>query len=231
MEVTASVKAARGHVPSRRRGKMALEICLAVVLWFARLPDRSYRCDSSPQGSRGFYVRAEHASLPPHASDMLTTHRPGNWWSGTCTPHDSPPRRLLQCSRDCSLVTWLSNSGRSTTRPRRLDLIPGHSGYRRIFRLYAQGKFRSRCETTNVVLPRTWRDKRLFVHARVEFAVNSICVINLSRVAPLHSFWADRPGYDRFCDGPSAAPAPLDLACHHSKPVLNENIDEPTAHK
>jgi hypothetical protein len=45
----------------------------------ARLPDRSYRCDLSPQGSRGFYVRAEHASLPPHASDMLTT-RPGNWW-------------------------------------------------------------------------------------------------------------------------------------------------------
>jgi hypothetical protein len=40
---------------------------------FARLPYRSYRCDLSPQGSRGFYVRAEHASLPPHASDMLTT--------------------------------------------------------------------------------------------------------------------------------------------------------------
>jgi hypothetical protein len=38
---------------------------------FARLPDRSYRCDLSSQGSRGFYVRAEHASLPPHASDML----------------------------------------------------------------------------------------------------------------------------------------------------------------
>ena len=44
---------------------------------FARLPDRSHRCGLSPQGSRGFYVRAEHASLPPHASDMLTV-RTGN---------------------------------------------------------------------------------------------------------------------------------------------------------
>jgi hypothetical protein len=37
------------------------------------------------KGSRGFYVRAEHASLPPHASDMLTT-RPGNWWCGDLHP-------------------------------------------------------------------------------------------------------------------------------------------------
>ncbi len=52
---------------------------------FARLPDRSYRCDLSSRGSRGFYVRAEHASLPPHASDMLTT-RSGNWWCGDLHP-------------------------------------------------------------------------------------------------------------------------------------------------
>ena len=55
------------------------------ALRFARLPDRSYRCRLSPQGSRGFYVRAEHASVPPHASDMLTT-RPGNWWCGDLHP-------------------------------------------------------------------------------------------------------------------------------------------------
>src|ERR1019366_2141133 len=55
------------------------------ALRFARLPDRSYRCSLSPQGSRGFYVRAEHASLPRHASDMLTT-RPGNWWCGDLHP-------------------------------------------------------------------------------------------------------------------------------------------------
>src|SRR5437899_4186392 len=58
---------------------------LQQALRFARLPDRSYRCDLSPQGSRGFYVRAEHASLPPHASDMLTTC-PGNWWCGDLHP-------------------------------------------------------------------------------------------------------------------------------------------------
>jgi hypothetical protein len=52
---------------------------------FARLPDRSHRCDLSSQGGRGFYVRAEHASLPPHASDMLTTC-PGNWWCGDLHP-------------------------------------------------------------------------------------------------------------------------------------------------
>jgi hypothetical protein len=61
---------------------------------FARLPDRSYRCDLSSQGSRGFYVRAEPASLPPHASDMLTT-RPGNWWCGDLHP-TRLPCRLLQ---------------------------------------------------------------------------------------------------------------------------------------
>ena len=59
---------------------------------FARLPDRSYRCDLSSRGSRGFYVRAEHASLPPHASDMLTT-RSGNWWC-----EDLHPARLTALS-------------------------------------------------------------------------------------------------------------------------------------
>jgi hypothetical protein len=39
---------------------------------FARLPDRSYRCKFPSKGSRGFYVRAERASLPSHASDMLS---------------------------------------------------------------------------------------------------------------------------------------------------------------
>ena len=36
-------------------------------------------------GSRGLYLRAEHASLPLHASDMLTT-RPGNCWCGDLHP-------------------------------------------------------------------------------------------------------------------------------------------------
>jgi hypothetical protein len=54
------------------------------------LPFRSYRCSSSPQGSQGFYVRAKHASLPPYASDMLTT-RPGNWWCGDLHSADAQP--------------------------------------------------------------------------------------------------------------------------------------------
>ena len=64
---------------------------------FARLPDRSYRCDQWPQSSRGFYVRAEHASFPPHASDMLTTRSQAIGGVGTYTPQDSQPCQLLQC--------------------------------------------------------------------------------------------------------------------------------------
>jgi hypothetical protein len=66
---------------------------------FARLPDRSYRCDSSPQGSRGFYVRAEPASLPPHASDMLTG-RPGNWWCGDLHPTRFTALSAAPCNRE-----------------------------------------------------------------------------------------------------------------------------------
>jgi hypothetical protein len=36
----------------------------------ARHPDRSYR-SAYTLGSRGFYVRAYHGSLPPRAADML----------------------------------------------------------------------------------------------------------------------------------------------------------------
>jgi len=64
---------------------------------FARLPDRSYRCDPTPQSSRGFYIRAEHASFPLHASDMLTTRTQAIGGVGTYTPRDSQPCRLLQC--------------------------------------------------------------------------------------------------------------------------------------
>ena len=38
---------------------------------FARHPGRSHLCGFSPQGGHGFYVRAEHTSLPTDASDML----------------------------------------------------------------------------------------------------------------------------------------------------------------
>ena len=49
-----------------------------------------------PQGSRGFYVRAYRALLPPHAPDMLTVRRQVIDGTGTCTLLDSQPCRLLQ---------------------------------------------------------------------------------------------------------------------------------------
>src|SRR5262245_22803245 len=49
----------------------------------------------NPQGSRGFYVRAEHASFPPHASDMLVVRIQAIDGASTFTPPDSQPCRLL----------------------------------------------------------------------------------------------------------------------------------------
>ena len=45
-------------------------------------------------GSRGVSIRACHASLPPHAPEMLAA-RMGNWRPGTVTPSDSRSCRLL----------------------------------------------------------------------------------------------------------------------------------------
>src|SRR6266852_5431773 len=62
---------------------------------FAHPPDRSHRCPRLRQGSRGFYVRAEHASLPPDASDMLAVRIQVIDGERTFTPPDSQPYRLL----------------------------------------------------------------------------------------------------------------------------------------
>ena len=48
-----------------------------------------------PQGSRGFYVRAERASLPPHAPDMLTVRIQAIDGTRTFTLSDPQPCRLL----------------------------------------------------------------------------------------------------------------------------------------
>ena len=48
-----------------------------------------------PQGSRGFYIRAYRALLPPHAPDMLTVRIQAIDGTGTCTLLDSQPCRLL----------------------------------------------------------------------------------------------------------------------------------------
>ena len=53
-----------------------------------------------PQGSRGFYVRAYRALLPPHAPDMLTVRRQVIDGTGTCTLLDSQPCRLLHWDRN-----------------------------------------------------------------------------------------------------------------------------------
>jgi hypothetical protein len=91
--------------------------------WFAHLPDRSYRCDLSPQGSRGFVIRAEHAWLPPHASDQLTTRSQAIDGVGTYTPRDSQPCRMLQRYGDVSTTVPRPRSKRIGESP-----IPTHSG-------------------------------------------------------------------------------------------------------
>jgi len=48
-----------------------------------------------PQGSRGFYVRAYRASLPPHAPDILTVRLQAIDGTRTFTLPDSQPCRLL----------------------------------------------------------------------------------------------------------------------------------------
>jgi hypothetical protein len=52
-----------------------------------------------PQGSRGFYVRAYRALLPPHAPDMLTVRVQVIDGTGTFTLSDSQPCRLLTSLR------------------------------------------------------------------------------------------------------------------------------------
>lgn len=70
----------------------AADISLCSGLQFCS-PPRSF-LPLLAQGSRGFYVRAEHASLPPHASDMLAIRIQAIDGVGTCTPPDSQPCRL-----------------------------------------------------------------------------------------------------------------------------------------
>ena len=71
---------------------------------FARLPDRSYRCKFSSQGSRDFYIRAERASLPSHASDLLPARLQAIGGTRTFTSQDSQPCRLLTNDADVSTV-------------------------------------------------------------------------------------------------------------------------------
>ena len=74
-----------------------------------------------PQGSRGFYVRAYRALLPPHAPDMLTVRVQVIDGTGTVTLSDSQPCRLLTLShRPSPKPHWVGSSTaiRSTTSER-----------------------------------------------------------------------------------------------------------------
>src|SRR3974390_460063 len=62
-----------------------------------------------PQGSWDFYVRAERASLPPHAPDILTVRMQAIDGTGTCT---------LLVSRPCRLLLSVGNAHRRIVDPR-----------------------------------------------------------------------------------------------------------------
>src|SRR6516162_4493021 len=67
---------------------------------FALPPRSSLPLRIPPQGSRGFYIRAERASLPPHAPDMLTVRTQAIDGTRTFTSLDPQPCRLLtRCQR------------------------------------------------------------------------------------------------------------------------------------
>src|SRR5262249_35725159 len=53
------------------------------------------------------YVRAHRALLPPHAPDMLTARRQVIGGTGTCTPLDSQPCRLLPSRHHRRLASQL----------------------------------------------------------------------------------------------------------------------------
>ena len=74
---------------------------------FARLPDRSYRSKCALLGSRGLYIRAERASLPSHASDMLSARLQAISGTRTFTSQDSQPCRLLPDGAD-----WIVHADR-----------------------------------------------------------------------------------------------------------------------
>jgi hypothetical protein len=98
-----------------------------------------------PQGSRGFYVRAYRALLPPHAPDMLTVRVQVIDGTGTFTLSDSQPCRLLTSLRGSYSASSLLRTHpppsrlRSTSRLGRLydlpcsgDFAPGRGGLRQL---------------------------------------------------------------------------------------------------
>ena len=72
---------------------------------FARHTDSSYPY-TSVSGSRGFYIRAYHGSLPLHAADMLTAQNRAIGGRGTFTLQDRQPCRLLPIGYVACSPNW-----------------------------------------------------------------------------------------------------------------------------
>ena len=89
----------------------------------------------APQGSRGFYVRAYRALLPPHAPDMLTVRIQVIDGTGTFTLSDCQPCRLLTL-----LHGHYSASSLLRARPTPSRLWPT-SRFRRLYGLPCSGDF------------------------------------------------------------------------------------------
>jgi hypothetical protein len=71
----------------------AISLCSSLRVCFS---PRSFLPLQLPlQGSRDVYVRAEHASLPSHASDMLSARLQAIGGTRTFTSQDSQPCQLL----------------------------------------------------------------------------------------------------------------------------------------
>ena len=87
---------------------------------FACLPDRSYRCKLKLTGQpRLFYVRAERASLPSHASDMLSARLQAIGGTRTFTSQDSQLCRLLT-----PLPSFSERDSRSSREPSEPPALP-----------------------------------------------------------------------------------------------------------
>ena len=78
------------------------------------------------QGSRGFYVRAYRALLPPHAPDMLTVRIQVIDGTGTFTQSNSQPCRLLTSLHGRYSISSLL---RPIRHPLAFDRFPGLAGY------------------------------------------------------------------------------------------------------
>jgi hypothetical protein len=79
-----------------------------------------------PQGSRGFYIRAYRALLPPHAPGMLTVRTQVIDGTGTYTLSDSQPCRLLTLLsrpfvRECPTISTMPHFQSPPRRTRQAD--------------------------------------------------------------------------------------------------------------